>query len=88
MVEARTKINDCGLSEQLLCMHSHTCAITFCSKICVNCLRLDYNDRLTTKNTYSQTFLLLLQNDTQTLTTRTQHQQLRKFIGKIACVST
>ena len=31
-------------------MHAFTCAITFCSKICVNCLRLGYNDRLTTKN--------------------------------------
>ena len=46
--DTRTKINDCGLSA--IIMHALTCAITFCSKICVNCLRLDYNDRLTTKN--------------------------------------
>ena len=46
--DTRTKINDCGLSA--IIMHALTCAITFCTKICVNCLRLDYNDRLTTKN--------------------------------------
>ena len=64
--ETRTKINDCGLSEQLLCMNWVTCAATFCSKICVNCLRLDYNDRLTTKNILVPQSLSNDRNDTKT----------------------
>ena len=62
--DTRTKINDCGLST--IIMHAFTCAIMFCSKICVNCLRLDYNDRLTTKNILVPQSLVIVQSDTKT----------------------
>ena len=65
-------------------MHAVTCTITFCSKkFCVNCLRLEYNDRLTTKNTLS--------DKTATQTAPRHEQQninkLRNFYRANVCIN-
>ena len=86
------KINDCGLSP--IIMHASPCVTTLCSKTCVNCLRLDYNDRLTTdENTQtvlslqctpltSDNFRLLYMCIAQ-VQTFLQHHETRKTYGHL-----
>ena len=81
--DTRTKINDCGLSA--IIMHALTCAITFCSKICVNCLRLDYNDRLTNKNILVPQSLSNDRNDTKT-TPQQHNNKVENLSGKLGYV--
>ena len=81
--DTRTKINDCGLSA--IIMHALTCATIFCSKICVNCLRLDYNDRLTTKNILVPQSLSNDRNDTKT-TPQQHNNKVENLSGKLGYV--